>query len=179
MKALALTPSALFRLTQYSISAEWFEYYSAPVSCDELKRVEVEEVVYIIEKDLEEDDGPLVVIDLLSEDGIFSDDTTKVKTLDRVITVARSIYSTSVSIPTTWRRHQEGNLLSIQAPSSQRNWKARLHFNIRPDDKKDIFVFSRTEEIKKFNQLNQNIALYKFVREKFSAAILSSGHPDD
>jgi hypothetical protein len=179
MKALALTPSALFRLTQYSISEEWFKYYSAPINCDELKRVEVDKVVYIIEKDLEEDDGPLVVIDLSSEGGVFSDENTKVKTLDRVITVARSIYSTSVSIPTTWRRHQEGNLLSIQAPSSQRNWKARLHFNIRPNDQKDIFVFSRTEEIKKFNQLNQNLSLYRFVREKYSDAILSSGSPDE
>jgi hypothetical protein len=172
VKAVVLTPKTLFRLSQFSISAEWFDQFGLPEHDTGIKRVVVNDIVYLLESDLETDDGPIVIINLAS-DGVLADKTTRSATLERIITVGRSIYTDSVSIPTTWRKHQEGVIFSIQATSRDQGWRARVQFNIRPRGTKDIFVFSRLNETVNFADLNLHLDVYDAARGSLPDAILS------
>ena len=174
MKALVLTPTSLFRLSQFSISTEWFGEFGLPAHATGLRRVKVGDLVYLIESDLETDDTPLVVINLEGKDAIFGHDAPKVNTLERVITTTRSIYTKSVLIPTGWRPYHEGSLFSIQAPARDNNWRARLHFDMRPRGARDLFVFSRTNEIVDFDKLDRYPAIYDTARSSLADAILTT-----
>lgn len=174
MQALVLTPTALFRFSRYSIGPEWFDHLGLPDYEAGLKRVVIGGNVYVLETALETDSGPIVVINLDPTQGIFSDQTSRTSTLDRVITVARSIYTDSINIPTGWRRHQEGYLTSIQAPRQGNNWRARLHFETYPrGEERDLFAFSRTEDIVNFPALDRFKPIYDCARKYFADAVLS------
>lgn len=173
MKALILTPTVLFRLTQFAIDRDWFQQFDLPTDVEGLRRVVVDQMVYIFETETCSDTGPLVVINLDPLQGIFCDNGTQVRVLERIITVAKSIYSESVVLPPNWRRHQEGSMISIQAPSRQRNWRSRIHFHTRPHGNGDLFAFSRLEEIVDFGDLDSFDSLYVEARNKYADAVLS------
>ncbi|MEB3046249.1 hypothetical protein [Rhizobium mulingense] len=173
MKSLTLTPSALFRLSRFSISSDWFDNFGLPTQAAGLKRVAVRDVIYIIEEDLEDENTPIIVVDLNRRSGIFNDTTNRSSDLERIITVARSIYSNSVVIPTGWRKHHEGSLFSIQGTSRDRNWRTRLHFDAHPRGSDDLFAFERTDQIVDFDRLNHDLAIYDEARTFIADAILT------
>ncbi|RUX78135.1 hypothetical protein EOA25_38965, partial [Mesorhizobium sp. M2A.F.Ca.ET.040.01.1.1] len=131
MKALVLTPKTLFRLSQFSISDEWFSHFGTPDGDASIKRVEVGNVVYLFEPELETDETPIVVVNLAA-DGVLADKASRAATLERIITAGRFVFTDSVSIPTGWRKHHEGSMFSIQAVPRNFGWKPRLHFETRP-----------------------------------------------
>lgn len=176
MKAIVFSPSALFRMSQFSISGEWFEHFGLPDHTGPLKRVKIGEIVYIIEKNLENDDGPFVVINLSTDGRVFENNGSRLNTLERIITVAHSTFSTTVLIPTSWRQHHEGSLLSIQASPRDQNWRSRLHFEMRPKGSSDLFAFSRTEETVKFGDLDRHLEVYQEARDSLVDAILAPSH---
>jgi hypothetical protein len=177
MKALVLTPNALFRLSQFSITADWFDRYGLPEHNAGLKRVVVNNIVYILDVELQTDEGAIVVIQLSAKDGVFSDETSRSTVLERIITAARSVYTTSVVIPTGWRRHKEGSVFSIQASSRDNNWRARIHFDMNPKDSKDLFVFNRSEDTEDFAKLDRHIDIYIAARAGFTDAVLTAPQP--
>lgn len=181
MKALVFTIPALFRLSQFSVSSDWFSRFGLPKDAPNLKRVAVGDVIYILEQDLTNDDVPIAVLNVDPEHGVFADEATRSTVLDRIIAVARSIYTDSVVIPTGWRRYKEGCLVSIQAPSREKKWRGRIHFDTRPNNSRDLFAFSRTPDIVAFDQLERFTNVYAAAREHFADAILSPVHdmPED
>lgn len=172
MICLALTTGSLFKLSQFAIADSWFQDFELPEESAGLKRVEVANVIYIIERNLNDDDQPLVVIDV---DKIF-DGKTNVATLDRIITVGRSIYSDSVIVPTAWRPHREGSLLSI-TPCPGPGWRERIHFEKRPSSTSDLLVFQRTAETQNFDKLSIPLDIQRKARDNFAEAILSQAAP--
>lgn len=171
MKALVFSPAALFRLSQFSIGPDWFKSYGLPESEAGLKRVVVNDVVYLIESDLDTDEKPVIVVNLTGSDAIFADPDSRSSILERIITVGRSVYTDSVSIPTTWRKHQENSLFSIQA--SSREWKTRVHFDLYPQERNDLYVFCRTDNVEHFENLDRNVEIYRLARESLIDAILT------
>lgn len=169
--ALALTPSALFRLSQFSIGPEWFSNFYLPRDPAGLKRVVLNDIIYLLESSILDDNSPLAVIDLRPESNIFSD-SNRLSILERIITVCRSVYSDSVIIPATWRPHFEGAMLSI-TPCSGPAWRSRLHFAKRPNGKADLLVFSRTDEAVNFSRLSPPLSLHSAARNGLADAMLS------
>lgn len=174
MIAVVFTPSSLFKLSECSISNDWFETFSLPDNSLRLKRIEIGEIIYLIDNDLNSDDGPIIVINLFGEDAIFNTQAVKTSVLERLITATRSIYTDSVVIPTGWRPHREGSLFSIQEPSRDRSWRKRLHFDTRPRDSHDLFVFSKTNDIINFDDLERHLEIYDTARKTFVDAILAA-----
>lgn len=113
MKALVITPTIMFRLSQFSLSEEWFDEFGIPENETNIKRIVINDIVYLIEASIDTYDNPVVVINLDAE-GIFSDRSTCVAIMERIITTTRSVYTDSVSIPTGWKKHSEGTVFSIQ-----------------------------------------------------------------
>ncbi|MCB0361004.1 MAG: hypothetical protein KDD44_15250, partial [Bdellovibrionales bacterium] len=172
MKALVLTPKVLSRLSQYSISSDWFDHYGTPEKDESIKRVVISDIVYLLERGLDHDEDPIIVINL-SRENVFADKATRSATLERIITTGHSIFTDSVSIPTNWRKHVEGSLFSIQASSRDSSWRARVHFEMRPRGFKDLFVFSRLDDTKDFAELSRHLDVYDSARAAFPDAVLA------
>jgi hypothetical protein len=174
MKAVVFTPGSLFKLSQYSTSSEWFDSFALPDDSSNLKRIVIGEIVYLIESEMNSEEGPIVVINLHGEDAIFTAQELRPSILERIITAARSIYTDSVVIPPTWRPHREGCLFSIQAPSRDKSWRRRLHFDAKPRDSHDLFVFSKTNDILDFDSLDRHLEIYDTARQTLVDAILAN-----
>jgi hypothetical protein len=177
VKALALTPDALFRLAACSISEEWFKEFATPAQNISIKRAVVNDIVYLIDPDLNTDDVPIIVIRVDGKDGVFSDKNSRITTLERIITVGRWIYSEGVSVPTTWRKHHEGSLFSIQATARNPGWRARVHFDRSPKGSRDLFAFSRTDDTVNFDKLDAHVETYLAAKAGLAQAVLSSHEP--
>jgi len=171
LKALVLTKIVLFKLSQFAISEEWFENFWAPDQDPKIKRVVVEDIIYLLDSDIDDDNCSIIVINL-EKNGPFSEKDSCTSILDRIITVGRSIYTDSVNIPVSWRKHTEGSIFSIQAMPRGINWKRRLHFDMRPRSNKDLYVFSLMEETVLFKNINKNIEIYDKAKELLIEAIL-------
>lgn len=176
MHNLAITPHALFRLSNYEINKHWFEKFELPKDAPSIRRVTVEDTVYIFERQLEDENSPLIVINNTLSNPIFACTDKDSRNLERIITVARAQFTDSVSIPQTWKPHYESDLFSISA-KFENNWKARLHFWIsHPStikDLKDLFVFSLLENTVEFHKLEVDKKQYEKIRENFIEAILT------
>ncbi|RUX11452.1 hypothetical protein EOA27_21505 [Mesorhizobium sp. M2A.F.Ca.ET.037.01.1.1] len=172
MKALVLTPKTLFRLSQFSISDEWFSHFGTPDGDASIKRVEVGNVVYLFEPELETDETPIVVVNLAA-DGVLADKASRAATLERIITAGRFVFTDSVSIPTGWRKHHEGSMFSIQAVPRNFGWKPRLHFETRPRANKDLFVFAKLEETVDFASLDRHLDIYDEAKAGVVDAVLA------
>lgn len=172
MKALVLSPRALFRLTQFSIGPEWFATFGLPESEMTVKRVVIDDVVYLLDVDLETDDAPVIVVNLTGRDRVFTPETQSA-VLERIITVARATFTDSVQIPTGWRIHRENCLFSIMAVSRSRDWRARLHFDSRPKGRNDLFAFSLLEEARDFDRLDLHDDVYEAARAGLVEAVLT------
>lgn len=172
MKALVITPAVMFRLSQFSLSEEWFDKFGIPENEKNIKRIVINDIVYLIDANIDTYDNPVVVINLGVE-GIFSDKSTCVAIMERIITTTRSIYTDSVSIPTGWKKHSEGTVFSIQATRRSLGWKTRLHFEARPSGSKDLFVFSRTDDTVDFFKLDRHLDIYNAAKESFLEAIFA------
>ncbi len=175
MKALVLTPRALFKLSQFSIGSEWFDQFGLPTEDCGLKRVVIDGTVYLLEADLDTDETPVIVVNSAGIDGVLTDPTTRSSILERIITVGRSVYTDSVSIPTGWRKHQEDCVFSIQA--SSREWRSRVHFDMRPRDRNDLYVFSMLSEQRTFDRVERHVAIYEEARAGLIEAVLTQ--PDE
>jgi hypothetical protein len=172
VKALVLTPKTLFRLSQFSISGEWFDKFGLPAGESSIKRVVIGDIVYLLEPDLLADDAPVIVVNL-DRDGVFADRAAQGSTLERIITTGRFIYTDSVSIPSGWRKHHEGTIFSIQAASRNYGWKPRLHFETRPRGTNDLFVFSRLDDTTAFADLDLHLDVYDQAKAGLAEAILT------
>lgn len=176
MKALVLTPKTLFRLSQFAIYTEWFEYFGVPEDETSIKRVSINDIVYLLEPELDSDDTPIIVINL-ANDGVLSDRNSRAATLERIITVGRSIYTDSVTIPPGWRKYSEGRTFSIQATPRAHGWRARLHFEMQPNGSDDLFVFSLLNDTVDFPQINKHIEIYYSAKENLAEAVLAQYEP--
>jgi hypothetical protein len=172
MRAVVFSTTALFRLSQYAISREWFESYGLPADAKDIKRVVLEDIVYLIDSKLVSDVTPIIVIQLEGRYPVFGKDTNSA-VLDRIITVARSVYTTSVAIPPGWRQYREGHRFSIAASSIGSNWRARILFDTHPNQSSDLVVFGRTEGTIELSRLLTPLALHKDARSYFADAILT------
>ena len=171
MTNLVCSQTALFRLSQYEVFPEWFGSFDLPATSSGLKRVAIGDFVYILDDTLDADDEPLIVISGELTSRVF-DGVHDVGVLDRIITVARSAYSRSVTIPTRWRPHREGSLISI-TPSSTHHWRCRLHFDKRPRGCSDLLVFSLLDETINFGELTPPYHLQSEARSQLAEAILA------
>ncbi|HEX9954875.1 MAG TPA: UvrD-helicase domain-containing protein [Allosphingosinicella sp.] len=138
-----------------------------------LKRVAIGDNVYILEKELVDDEVPLVIINLDGEGAIFGADQPNSNIFDRVITVSKAVYTRNVIVPTGWKPHREDSWLSINAAPWNRDRSSRIHFECGLGDQKDLFVFARTQDTIDFADVDQPTSVYTSARSDFAAAILT------
>lgn len=178
MKALALTRHSITRLTRFGITDEWFTHFNLPSGDHDLKRVVIDELVYLIENDLEDDTEPLVIIGLEGNHGIFGQGRNNALILDRIILVSSAHFYRTVKIPTTWKAYSEKDVLSFYAGNVHTGRGARLHVQRNTGDSGDLFFFAWTDRTQDFSGLPIDVDLPGCVRENFDEAILTVPESD-
>lgn len=173
MRAVVFTPYSIFVCSQESMPSEWFRDFLLPSFLNNLKRVEIDGIVYIIETNCESDAVHKIVINLYEAFAVLSDDQLSPTAFDRIAKVARKIYTKTVSIPESWKPHYEREIWSIYASSRGKGQGSRLHFDTRPNSSEDLFVFARTDEVLGFNKIPRSYSVYTSAVEKFADAILT------
>lgn len=174
MKAIAFTPYSISQLVRFDISEQWFSEYFIPPEAAGLKRVVINNIVYIIESSLDDDSGPLVAINLESEYPIFEAGKDNASVFERIRTVSDAQFSTSVKIPPPWRPFYEHSKLSIYAGTRFRGHGGRINFDLRPNGRSDLFAFAITDETVEFETLPDQSKLHAEIRSGFTEAILTS-----
>lgn len=170
---VVFTQQSLERMHQFSIDDQWFSEFSLPEGAIGLRRVSLNNIVFIFEDSREDDNTPIVIFNNTGEFAVFRDALNPSATLDRAMTVSSSLLSSSVRIPTTWRPYHEGNKLSVYAGNRESSYGARLNFarNLGPEG--DIFAFAKTAETINFSELTVDYKAYRDVRDNFTDALLS------
>ena len=179
MKAVVFTPYSIGQLARFDISPEWFTNYFLPIDAIGLKEVVVDGIVYIIEASLDDDNCPLVAINLEAPDAIFESNKDNAALLERIRTVSDAQFSTSVKIPPPWRPYYEHNMLSIYAGTRFRGNGSRINFDVRPNGCNDLFVLAHTDEAVGFSCLQDMSDLHKQIRSRFTDAILDTAQPSN
>jgi hypothetical protein len=169
--ALAFDVRSFFQIANCDIGDEWFETYELPGELQSIKRVVEGGVVYFIEKINSDEQSPLVVIVNGRIAPIFARDGIDRHVFDRIATVARSVFTSSVSIPFNWHMHVEGAMRSIYAATKSIGANARIHFDINPAGSSDLLIFSRTDDSLPFNRVPRPDDIYLSVRANLGKAI--------
>ncbi len=173
MTALVLTRESLSRLNRFGITDEWFDAFDLPPGNHGLKKVTVDDNIYIIEDDLNDDESPLVVVQLQGLTKVFDRDRHNALVLDRIILASSAHFYSTVQIPTSWRAYSEGDIVSFYAGNMHKNKHARLHAQKNPNGSSDIYFFAWTHETVNFSQLEIDGDTCTGARESFAAAILA------
>lgn len=174
MKTLAFTCESISRLSRFGITNDWFEAFELPAGTHGLKRVSVRDCLYIIEDDLNDDDAPLVLIQLSGPNKVFANNRHNAMVLDRIILAASAHNFSTVQIPTNWRAYSEGDVVSFYAGNLHRNKDARLHAKKNPNGSTDLYFFAWSDKTVNFSELHLDMGFYSRAKDAFAEAILQS-----
>ena len=178
MRALTLTGESITRLNRFGITDEWFGHLNLPTGNHGLKKATLQELVYIIEDDLQDDRGPLIVIQLAGANGIFAPERNNALIMDRIILVSTAHLFRTVQIPTNWKAYSEKDILSFYAGNVHTGKGSRLHAKKNPDGSEGLFFFAWTDRTRDFSALSIDSSLPQLARECFAEAILSPSEGD-
>ncbi|MFB0769232.1 UvrD-helicase domain-containing protein [Aeromonas salmonicida] len=177
MSSIVFTEKSILKFDNYTITPEWLQNFSLPENNFGLKRHVENDITYIIEGELDDDNISLVVINRDLFDGSSKD----INLWERILTVSKSFFTSSVVIPTTWKPHHEQSLQSIRAYPNAKDVQSRLHFNTRPNECSSIYFFHKSDSTIPFSKLDLRLNSFIAAKQGITAAILSEQeqHFDD
>ncbi|MBR0984577.1 UvrD-helicase domain-containing protein [Bradyrhizobium liaoningense] len=168
---LVFEPGVFFQILQCEIDDEWFSSYQIPAELQSIKRVAVGDLVFFVSDNLSSDSSSLIVIDLSPPHAIFRGDKVDRYVLDRIHTIARSVLTSSVSIPFNWHSHSNGSIQSVYAATRNVGGGSRIHFDTNPAGNRDLLFFARVEAPIEFSKLRTPDDVYLGARAGLTIAI--------
>jgi hypothetical protein len=174
LKALAFDVRSFFKIVNCEIGDDWFSTFEIPGELESIKRVVERDVVYFLDQEISQDDVSLIVVDLGKPAPIFNSDGIDRYVFDRIATIAKSVFTNSVSIPFSWHMHSEGSMCSVYAATKSVGAGARIHYDTNPAGNRDLLVFARVDESIPFNRVPRPDDQYLAVRENLPAALSAS-----
>ena len=171
IKALVFDRESFFQLSRCAVADDWFNEYEIPEELTSVSRVELNGVLYFLRDEISDPSTPIIFVDLIPPNGIFQHDALDKYILDRMLTVARSLFTSSVAIPFNWHRHDEESLHSVFATSKSIGGGTLIHFETSPAGNPDLVFFARVEGNIAFRDLVTPDDLYLEARDLIAAAI--------
>lgn len=173
--AIVIEQSALSILDSAIIEEDWFNEFKIPDDNTELKRVTLNNVIYIFTPDADETSGLLVIN--TKENGVFRSKLNPVQIFERIIRVALRQFDRGISIPVQWSSFNDGALLSIYATNLSRKSSVRICFNRSPDDSNNIYAYDITDTPETLNYTQTHLDAYKKVADGYIDALLTESSP--
>lgn len=168
--ALVIDSKAISILDRAFIEDAWMQKFEVPQNTDGLRRVELDDVVYLLSKDADLDDNYLVI-----NTAIFNPTAGVAKPVmvfERIIRVALRHFDRNIAIPISWQPYYSGSLLSVYA-QPPRESKQRVNFDQSPDGSGSLYAFAITSTPEDLARVPEDNALYKRAIDCICDALLA------
>lgn len=167
---LVLDEHAMVMLGNAILEDSWFNTFPLPSDIDRIKRVQIDDILYLLSTQATEDSKLLVV--LVGEDGIFSNAPSPRHTFDRLLHIALVQFEKTVSIPITWKPFRDNSRLSIYAQSESQGKGQRLYVDRNPLQTRNIYAYALTPDVKDFDKVPYDIGLFRRAYDRYVDALL-------
>lgn len=170
VSALVIDHRAVGILDRAFVEDAWLQKFEVPQNSDGLRRVESNDIVYLLSEDADLDDGFLVINTAMfaPEAGLAKPCTA----FERVIRVALRHFDRGIAIPIQWQPYHVGSLLSVYAQPA-RDARQRVYFDQSPDGTSNLYAFAVTSNPEDLDGVPEDIALYQRAIEGICDALLT------
>jgi hypothetical protein len=170
--ALVIDDRALGVLDAALIDEAWFSEFSLPPDNSEgLRRIVVDDMVYLL-SDKADDDSRLLVVNL-KDGGVFQGAQKHRARFERILRVALRHLNRNITLPVQWQAYHEGPRVSLFAEASSRKSSYRLYFDQAAGGCGDIYAYGVTDGPRPLHEVNPDARIYQRAREHFSEAALA------
>lgn len=178
---LVLDEHAIGMLVSRNATLEnsWFNTFPLPSDVDGIKRVQVEDVLYLLSTQATEDSKLLVV--LVGEDGIFASAPSPRHTFERLLLIALAQFDKTVSIPVTWKPFNDDSRLSVYAQPRSQGQGQRLYVDRNPLQTQNIYTYALAPyDVRDFDRVPYDTELFRRAYDRYADALLEtpSRQPD-
>jgi hypothetical protein len=168
-KALVVDSSTIEALDAALIDEEWFDEFLIPANSEGLRRVVLDDVVYILSNSADTDSGLLVVN--IGRDGVFAGPGRKRPRFERILRVALRHFDRNVSLPVQWQAYHEGSRLSVYAESLNKQMQTRIYFDQAAGEHNDLYAYGVTGGPRSLLQVNPDMAVFEAAVARLEDAI--------
>lgn len=176
INALAIDTSALDLLQPgLDFRPEWFRDWSGEILPLQVKRVELDGIVYFIGPKAESN-SKILVIDLKNS-GLFENLESKLKpeAFLRLIRIGRSAHSPgTLPHPTSWAAFHSGSLVSIRSNHAASGERSRIEIDLHPRKTHHTFVYMLGQNNKDLSTSVINYDLFDKAVSMFDDAIIAT-----
>lgn len=172
--AVVIDEKALGALDRALIEDAWLTRFELPTDADGLRRVEVDDVVYLFSEEADTGSGYLVI-----DCEIFGDNAGLGKprlAFERVIRVAMRQFNRGIAIPLLWQPYHAGALMSVYA-QAPRDSMQRIYINQAPCGSSNVFAYGISERPEILDTVPEDIALYERAVGGIYEALLKENSP--
>lgn len=156
---LVLDEHAMGMLGNAILEDSWFNTFPLPSDVDRIKRVQIDDMLYLLSTQATEDSKLLVV--LVGEDGIFSSAPSPRHTFDRLLHIALAQFDKTVSIPVTWKPFNDDSRLSVYAQPRSQGQGQRLYVDRNPLQTQNIYAYALAPyDVRDFDRVPYDIELF-------------------
>ncbi|MDT4328279.1 UvrD-helicase domain-containing protein [Methylomonas sp. MS20] len=169
MNMLVIDQHALNILDSAVIEENWFDEFNIPKNTEGLRRINFQDIVYLLSENADLDSRLLVV--KIGSTGVFSGEA-KTTIFERIIRVALRHFDRNITLPIQWQPYHEGSLLSVYAERFSRKNLRRIYFDQAPASTTHIFAFAVTDAPISLKQVPEDIGAYEKALEGFLEALI-------
>jgi hypothetical protein len=170
VSALVIDQKAINILDRAFIEDAWLQKFEVPQNTDGLRRVESNDIVYLLSQSADLDDGYLII-----NTAIFAAATGLAKpctAFERMIRVALRHFDRSIAVPIQWQPYHSGSLLSVFAQPS-RDGLQRVYFDQSPAGSGNLYAFSITNDPDDLYAVPEDNTLYERAIDGICDALLT------
>ena len=174
ISALVIDQKAISIMDRAFVEDAWLQRFEVPQNTDGLRRVELEDIVYLLSESADLDDGYLVI-----NTAVFAPKTALAKpclAFERMIRVALRHFDRSIAIPIQWQPYHTGSRLSVFAQSS-RDSQQRIYFDLSPDSSSNLYAFTLTSSPEDQVGVLEDDVLYKRAMGNICDALVADSPP--
>ena len=157
ISAVVIDQKAIGILDRGFVEDAWLQQFEVPQNADGLRRVQSNDIVYLLSEDADLGDGYLII-----NTGIFGSASGIAKprtTFERVIRVALRHFDRNIAIPIQWQAYHVGSRLSVYAQSSRES-RQRVYFDQAPDKDGNLYAFAITANPEDLDRVPEDHALF-------------------
>jgi hypothetical protein len=170
ISALVIDQKTVGILDRAFVEDAWLQKFEVPQNTDGLRRVESNDIVYLLSGEADLEDGYLVI-----NTAIFSIAAGLARprtAFERIIRVALRHFDRGIAIPIQWQPYHVGSLLSVYAQPA-RDARQRIYFDQSPDGTSNLYAFAVTSNPEDLDRVPEDIALYQRAMAGICDALLT------
>ena len=169
-KILILDEHVMGMLGNAILEDSWFNTFPLPSDVDQIKRVQIDDMLYLLSTRATEDSKLLIV--LVGKDGIFSHAPSPRHTFDRLLHIALVQFEKTVSIPVTWKPFRDGSCLSVYAQPESQGKGHRLYVDRNPLQTQNVYAYALTPDVRNFDKVLYDTELFRRAYDRYVDALL-------